>query len=49
MTNSATILIIEDDDLQYEIYEDALSNYNLVRVTNAPRLSPKSRKTRQMC
>jgi DNA-binding NtrC family response regulator len=26
------ILIIEDDDLQYEIYEDALSKYTLVRV-----------------
>jgi len=26
------ILIIEDDDLQYEIYEDVLSNYNLVRA-----------------
>jgi DNA-binding NtrC family response regulator len=29
------ILIIEDDDLQYEIYEDALSAYDLVRTTNA--------------
>ena len=29
-----TILIIEDDDLQYEIYEDALAKYKLVRVTN---------------
>lgn len=29
-----TILIIEDDDLQYEIYEEALANYNLVRVTS---------------
>ena len=28
-----TILIIEDDDLQYEIYEDALSKYQLARVT----------------
>ena len=27
-----TILVMEDDDLQYEIYEDALSKYNLVRV-----------------
>lgn len=27
-----TILIIEDDDLQYEIYEDALSKYKLARV-----------------
>lgn len=32
--NKATILIIEDDDLQYEIYEDALSQYRLVRVTS---------------
>ncbi len=32
--NPATILIIEDDDLQYEIYEDALSKYKLVRVSN---------------
>jgi DNA-binding NtrC family response regulator len=31
----ATILIIEDDDLQYEIYEEALAQYHLVRVTNA--------------
>ncbi|HZR21867.1 MAG TPA: response regulator [Verrucomicrobiae bacterium] len=29
----ATILIIEDDDLQYEIYEEALEKYNLARVT----------------
>jgi DNA-binding NtrC family response regulator len=29
-----TILIIEDDDLQYEIYEEALSQYQLVRVTS---------------
>jgi DNA-binding NtrC family response regulator len=28
------ILIIEDDDLQYEIYEEALGKYNLTRVTN---------------
>jgi DNA-binding NtrC family response regulator len=27
------ILIIEDDDLQYEIYEEALSKYTLERVT----------------
>jgi DNA-binding NtrC family response regulator len=26
------VLIIEDDDLQYEIYEEALSKYTLVRV-----------------
>ena len=31
--NTATILIIEDDDLQYEIYEDALAQYKLVRAT----------------
>jgi DNA-binding NtrC family response regulator len=30
--NSPAILIIEDDDLQYEIYEDALAKYQLVRV-----------------
>jgi len=30
---TATLLIIEDDDLQYEIYEEALSKFNLVRVT----------------
>jgi DNA-binding NtrC family response regulator len=29
-----TILIIEDDDFQYEIYEDALSEYRLTRTTN---------------
>jgi len=29
-----TLLIIEDDDFQYEIYEEALGKYNLVRVTN---------------
>jgi DNA-binding NtrC family response regulator len=28
-----TILIIEDDDLQYEIYEEALAKYKLVRVS----------------
>jgi DNA-binding NtrC family response regulator len=28
------ILIIEDDDLQYEIYEEALSKYTLTRVKN---------------
>ncbi|HOX56634.1 MAG TPA: response regulator [Candidatus Paceibacterota bacterium] len=29
-----TILIVEDDDLQYEIYEEALSKYELTRVRN---------------
>lgn len=32
MITTATILIIEDDDLQYEIYEDALEKYQLLRV-----------------
>jgi DNA-binding NtrC family response regulator len=32
--NAPTILVIEDDDFQYEIYEDALSKYTLIRVTN---------------
>jgi DNA-binding NtrC family response regulator len=32
MNTKATILIIEDDDLQYEIYEEALSAYQLVRA-----------------
>ena len=44
--NAPTILIIEDDDLQYEIYEDALSKYRLVRVatgTEALAQIPKDR------
>ena len=32
--NPRTILIVEDDDLQYEIYEDALTRYQLVRARN---------------
>jgi len=32
--NRATILIIEDDDLQYELYEDALAAHQLIRVKN---------------
>ena len=32
--NTATILIVEDDDLQYEIYEEALARYKLVRARN---------------
>lgn len=31
--NPPTILIIEDDDFQYEIYEEALAAYRLVRVS----------------
>ena len=30
--NNTIILIIEDDDFQYEIYEEALSDYQLVRA-----------------
>ena len=32
--NTAKILIIEDDDLQYEIYEEALSKYELHRANS---------------
>ncbi len=32
--NPPTILIIEDDDFQFEIYEEALAKYRLVRVKN---------------
>jgi len=32
--NTPIILIVEDDDLQYEIYEEALAKYKLVRVKN---------------
>lgn len=42
-----TILIVEDDDLQFEIYEEALSAYELIRVrrgsdalTFIPRTTP---------
>jgi len=39
--NPPTVLIVEDDDFQYEIYEEALSKYKLVRVTNGkPRRWP---------
>ena len=44
--NAATILIIEDDDLQYEIYEEALAKHHLVRATSgseALNLIPKHR------
>src|SRR5215216_1521433 len=34
MTPQPVILIIEDDDFQYEIYEEALSKYKLTRVKN---------------
>jgi DNA-binding NtrC family response regulator len=32
--NTPVILIIEDDDYQYEIYEEALAQYKLTRVAN---------------
>jgi DNA-binding NtrC family response regulator len=41
-----TILIIEDDDLQYEIYEEALAKFNLVRVTNGTEAIAKIRERR---
>ena len=33
--NRPRILIIEDDDLQYEIYEETLAQYELVRTSTA--------------
>src|SRR5690348_12973457 len=44
--NSPIILIIEDDDFQYEIYEEALSKYKLVRVTNGSQALAEAAKTR---
>lgn len=32
--SATTILIVEDDDLQYEIYEEALASYHLIRARN---------------
>ncbi len=32
--SAAPILIIQDEDFQYEIYEEALSKYKLIRVKN---------------
>ena len=32
--NPPNILIVEDDDLQYEIYDEALAKYRLTRVLN---------------
>src|SRR5206468_11342912 len=32
--NPPLLLIIEDDDLQYEIYEDALAKYTLLRASS---------------
>ncbi len=42
--NPLTLLIIEDDDLQYEIYEEVLASYQLVRAktgSDALKLIPK--------
>ena len=33
--NKPRLLIIEDDDLQYELYEESLQSYDLVRATTA--------------
>lgn len=35
MTKSQRILVLEDDDLQYELYQEALEGYELVRATSA--------------
>lgn len=35
--NPPRILVIEDDDLQYELYEEALKNYELIRAKSASR------------
>src|SRR5947208_15237227 len=35
LMNSPRLLIIEDDDLQYEIYEETLRKYQLVRTATA--------------
>jgi len=35
MNTQPTLMIIEDDDFQYEIYEEALAKYRLVRVPTA--------------
>lgn len=44
--NKPHILIIEDDDLQYEIYEDALGDYRLTRaITGSDALAAIARET----
>ena len=44
--NKPRILVIEDDDLQYELYEDALSDYELTRVrTGSDALESAARQT----
>jgi DNA-binding NtrC family response regulator len=44
--DAPTVLVIEDDDFQYEIYEEALSKYNLVRVTNGSQALSEAAKAR---
>ncbi len=44
--NRAVILIIEDDDLQYEIYEEALSKYTLIRANSGSEALAKLSRTR---
>lgn len=47
--DAAKILIVEDDDLQYEIYEEALSKYKLIRVPNGSQaLAAISKETPQL-
>jgi DNA-binding NtrC family response regulator len=41
-----TLLIIEDDDLQYEIYEEALSKYKLLRAESGSEALAQIPKTR---
>ncbi len=44
--NPPTILVIEDDDLQYEVYEEALAKYKLVRARNGTEALAEIRKGR---
>jgi len=51
-----TILIIEDDDLQYEIYEETLAAYRLIRAKNGsealaqiPRVRPDLSSSTMFC
>jgi DNA-binding NtrC family response regulator len=45
-TPTPTLLVIEDDDLQYEIYEEALAKYNLIRVSTGSEALARIPKTR---
>jgi DNA-binding NtrC family response regulator len=44
--NPPTILVIEDDDLQYEVYEEALAKYKLARARNGTEALAEIRKGR---